>query len=78
MERYTKYPHIFKIDEILKSQKEKQDKFRDDYLQTIVGMGATVRDGESQYSPEGSRRTLMMQSKNSSQFGLKLKHQKVN
>jgi hypothetical protein len=41
-------------------------------------MGATIRDGEKHFSPEGSRRTLMMQSKNSSQFGLKLKNTKIN
>ena len=46
----------------------------------MVSMGATIRDGEEHYSPEGSRRTLMIQSKKSSSFGLsqKFKHSKVN
>ena len=44
----------------------------------MVGMGAIVRDGDQHFSPDGSRRTLMMQSKNSSQFGLKLKNSKIN
>ena len=44
----------------------------------MVGLGAIVRDGEEHFSPEGSRRTLMMQSLKQVGLSKKFKNSKVN